>query len=124
MAGFTPNEGEDHILGKVYVNGDLHIMLITNSVALDETAVFSDLVEPTGGGYSRQSLSGWSISGQQATHPKVTFTATATDYTPAITGYALKDATTDTIIHIEFSGTSVTVLSGGTYDVDLSNTLD
>ena len=124
MAGFTPTEGETYLLGKMYVNDLYEVILITNTVALDDTAVFADLSQPSNGGYAAITLDNWTVSAGQASHPTVTFTATGSAFTGDITGYAVKPVGVDTIVHIEFSGSSVTVAENELYTVDLSNTLD
>ena len=124
MAGFTPTEGETYLLNRMYANDLYEVILITNAVALDDTAVFNDLDEPSGGGYAAITLDNFTIAAGQVSHPAVTFTATGAAFTGDITGYAVKPVGVSTAIHIEFSGETVTVLEGGTYDVDLSNILD
>ena len=124
MAGVTPNEGEDHILSKVYINGDYEIGLFTNSSGLDENSVWADIIEPSGS-YTRQTLNNWTISNGNAAHPTITFSATVTDFVSPIYGYFIKRVGVDTLVHFEvYNAAPVTIAVGDSYLVDLSNILD
>lgn len=132
MAGFTPNEGENLIANMLYKriltdrDADLEIGLFTNA-APDETITEATLTEPTGTGYARQDLTdaSWTVTGDTATYPTITFTAGPGGWTGNVVGYfiATKAAGgTPRIVHIEIDANGpYTMAENDTYQVNLSN---
>ncbi len=134
MAGFTPNEGETLVATIIYKrdqtdrDANLQIGLFTN-VSPDETITEATLTEPTGTGYSRQTLTdaSWTVTGDNATYPQVTFTAGSGGWTGSVQGYFIvtqSSGGTQRLLHIEVDANGpYTFTENDTYDIDLSNTV-
>ncbi len=94
MPGIVPDEGEVLTANLVLKGGDanrgtdLELGLFINT-SVSELTVLADIVEPTGGLYTRKTLTdaNWSMTGGIAVYPKQTFTPVATAYGQLIYGY-------------------------------------
>lgn len=123
MAGITPNEGENYVAGKVYVNGNLRIGLWKGSWTVQETVNYAQadsvFTKIATSGYTEVTLNSWSISSDTATHPDVVFTAGA-GTNETINGYYI--ATEDNrLLHVERATNPLTRTEGQKYRVVLSN---
>jgi hypothetical protein len=134
MAGFTTNEGLNYIGNVLYKGGTqetLILGLFTNPApptapALDETAVWADINQPTGTGYAEITLTqgNFSVSASGVVqYPQQTWTATANDWVPnGIFGYYIRnDNATPKLLHVQYRDEGVFfMLDGQIYTVDLS----
>lgn len=134
MAGFTPNEGETLVANIIYGrtltdrDANLVIGLFTNA-SPDETITEATLTEPSGTGYSRQTLAdgSWTITNDTATFPTVTFTTGSGGWTGSVQGYFIATQSsggTPRLLHIEVDASGpYTFTENDTYDIDLSNSV-
>lgn len=83
MAAYFCDEGEHDILdvyfGSGAHTGTFYVGLFKNASGLGESSVLTDLVEPSGGGYARQSVpnADWTITGPEAEATQETFSASS-----------------------------------------------
>ena len=73
-------------------DADLTLALITNTATqVGETLTATGVTQPTGTGYAVKTLTdaSWSVTTGVASYAKQTFTCTATDWTGAVSGYAI-----------------------------------
>ena len=130
MAGFVPNEGETLIAQVVHKrthvdrDANLELGLFLNS-SVSETTVLGDLVEPTGTGYARKTLTdaSWTVTGDNASYATQQFVGGVGGWTGPIYGYfvATKAAGgTPRLLFLELAATPFTLNSLDTYDVTLS----
>ena len=134
MAGFTPDEGENLVADIIYKrdlsdrDANLVIGLFTNASPA-ETITEATLTEPTGTGYARQTLTdgSWTVTGDTATYPTITFTAGAGGWSGSVQGYFIATQAaggTQRLLHIEVDASGpYTFTENDTYDIDLSNTV-
>ena len=95
QAIFT-NEGEALFSSMMFKNdatlrpANLELLLFTNTT-ISETTTYSQLTEPTGGGYARKTLTdaSWTAVGSVFSYPQQTFTPVGTGYTGGIQGAAI-----------------------------------
>ncbi len=125
MAITLPTEGAKLTANLLFKNADadrgtgLLLGLFTNST-ISASTVFADLVEPTGGGYARKTLTdgSWTVTNGVATYALQTFLASSTDMTPNITGYFIcTNGTTKRIINIYLEPIPLVMLVNDTYDI-------
>ena len=128
MAGFVPNQGEALIASLVCQriltdrDADLEIGLFTNS-SVSEATTLADLTEPTGGGYTRKTLTdgSWTGSGDSRAYAQQTFTATGGAYSAPVYGYfiATKAAGgTPRLLFIEVDGSGpFTMVQNASYQI-------
>jgi hypothetical protein len=80
------DQGENRVLsillGAQAVDGAMYMGLYTNTTELGEDAELADLVEPSGYGYARKTLTrgSWTITGSIAIYALQTFTAAGGDW--------------------------------------------
>jgi len=123
VAGVTPNEGENYVAGKVYINGNLKVGLWKGSWNLQETVVYTQadavFTKIVSDGFAEVLLSSWSIVNDIATHPDVVFTA-GVGVSETINGYYI--VTEDNrLLHIERAPAPLVRTEGQGYRVVLSN---
>jgi hypothetical protein len=125
MAGFTPNEGETLIAQVIHQrthadrDADLELGLFTDT-SPGETITEATISEPTGGGYSRITLTdaSWNVSGDTADYAQQTFTVTGTDYSANVYGYFIATKSsggTQRLLYVEIDG-------NGPYDLNVDDT--
>jgi hypothetical protein len=124
MAGFTPNEGETLIAQVIHQRthvdrntSGLQLGLFTDT-SPGETITEATITEPTGGGYSRITLTdaSWSVTGDTASYAQQTFTVTGTDYNTDVYGYFIaSQGTTARLLYVEIDG-------NGPYDLNVDDT--
>lgn len=126
MAGITTNEGQSYVAEAVYkkLGLDLKMGLFTNNAGLGISSVWSNISQPSGGGYAEKSLTSGSFSvasGGVTTYAKQTWTASGGAISPAVYGYYIRtDEATPRLLHFEFNNGPRTVADGDIYSVDLS----
>lgn len=126
MAGITTNEGQAYIAEAVYkqLGLDLIIGLFTNPSALSVASTWTDIVQPTGGGYAEKALvaANFTVSaGGVTTYAQQEWIASGSTMTPAVCGYYIRtDEATPRLLHFEFNDSPRTVADGDSYKVDLS----
>ncbi len=128
MAGFTVDEGLSYI-GNVLYKGstqeDLTLGLFTNIEGdLDETAVWTDITQPTGSGYAEVTLvQGTFVVSSEGiiTYPQQSWTAGA-DWSPGdVYGYYIRNNNgTPVLLHLQYRDLGIfTMTNGKVYSVDL-----
>ena len=132
FAGFCPDEGEalraDMIMKRTLTDRDanLELGLFTN-VAPGDTITHATITEPSGGNYTRKTLTdaSWVGAADTRTYATQTFTPTGSGYTGTIQGYfinTLAAGGTKRLIAVEVdsAGGPYTLNENDTYDIDLS----
>lgn len=129
----TPNEGRDRISDKVYDANTLLALYTNLAGSLDENTVFADLVEPTGTGYARASMSGdWNETDGVVTYDHGTpddvefFNSNAiggANWSLPVTGAALLDVRSGvtSILHFVDAPNAVTMTPQKRLRIDVSN---
>lgn len=132
MSGATADEGAKVIADLLYLGSSadrgssLQLGLFTNSASLAalKALPLSSIVEPTGGGYARKTLTNASWTGSTGTRAYAlqTFTVTTTNYTGQVYGYFIATTgSTPRLLHIEIDPAGPYTLNvGDTYDVTLN----
>ena len=123
----TPNEGRDFIISdRVYTSGTLDLRLYVNLAdSLDASAVFADLVEPTGTGYGPITLSGtFSESAGVVTYDsnpqfENTNPGGGANWSQDITGVVMTDGIR--ILHFQDLTSPVTMTPGKKLTIDLTS---
>lgn len=120
MAGKVVDEGEARVLeillGTRNPDGALYLGLYKTPITEpDETAVLTDLVEPSGYGYSRKTLTRgqWTLNGNAAAYPMQTFLASGGDWGD-VAGYFIATSLDNSgkLIALEHFASALQVLDG------------
>ncbi len=128
----TPFEGRDNVIVPALYqaltdSASLQLFLYTNAAdSLDSTTILSNLVDPSGTGYSRKTLGGvWSgsngiVTYDDGTPDDIIFENTGGgDWTPDITGAAILSSIY--LLHFkDFALGSITMTPGKQIRIDLS----
>jgi len=126
MAGSTPNEGETLIAQlihqRIHIDRDATLELGLCTGAPDgETITEATIVEPTGTGYARITLTdaSWNVSGGVADYAQQTFTGGAGGWTPDVTGYFIASVgTTQRLLYVEIDASGpYTIAENDTYKI-------
>lgn len=103
------------------------LVLFTNAAqSITEDSLTSDLVQPTGGGYSSVVIaqSGWTVDASgNSTRPNIDFIATGSNYSAQVTGAALlvTYGGSDYLYGVQYFPTPRTMNKGNKLTVDLTN---
>lgn len=127
----TPNEGRDRISDKVY-DGDLRVVPYTNTQdSLDENTVYADLTYPTGTGMAIYFTVGvfsetdGIVTYDNGTPDDIEWQNTnaigGANWSADVTGIAMYDSATLTIMHFQDTTSPVTMTPQKRLRLDLSN---
>lgn len=126
MAGVTPTEGLSFIGDQVYNNVDLIVGLFTNA-ALDASAVWADIIQPTGNGYAEITIPAgtWEVvNGNITLTAPIDFTANGGAFGPVYGAYIRSSGASPSLLHFEVNpsvDTPHTVNDTQVYRVDFSS---